>query len=70
MIPKAENTPVTVQHLQIQIRDEGLPIAVLVDGQNSAPQQPEIVWQFQRMAVGAPCQSRCEGQGYSLGLCR
>ncbi|MCM3587843.1 DUF421 domain-containing protein [Mesobacillus maritimus] len=32
VIPKAENTPVTVQHLQIPIKDEGLPIAVLVDG--------------------------------------
>jgi uncharacterized membrane protein YcaP (DUF421 family) len=32
VIPKAENTPVTVQHLQISIDDEGLPISVIVDG--------------------------------------
>ncbi|WP_421385171.1 DUF421 domain-containing protein [Bacillus salacetis] len=32
VIPKAENTPVTVQHLQISIEDEGLPISVIVDG--------------------------------------
>ncbi|MGD6831364.1 DUF421 domain-containing protein [Sutcliffiella halmapala] len=32
IIPKAENTPVTVQHLEISIDDEGLPIAVIIDG--------------------------------------
>ncbi|MET3699102.1 uncharacterized membrane protein YcaP [Bacillus oleivorans] len=32
VIPKAENTPVTVGHMNIQIEDEGLPIAVIVDG--------------------------------------
>lgn len=32
IIPKAENTPVTVQHLDISIDDEGLPIAVIIDG--------------------------------------
>ncbi|MFS0864788.1 DUF421 domain-containing protein [Fredinandcohnia sp. 179-A 10B2 NHS] len=32
IIPKPENTPVTVQHLSISIDDEGLPIAVIIDG--------------------------------------
>ncbi|MFE7062525.1 DUF421 domain-containing protein [Sutcliffiella sp. NPDC057660] len=32
IIPKAGNTPVTVQHLDISIDDEGLPIAVIIDG--------------------------------------
>lgn len=32
VIPKAEKTPVTVEHLQISIDDEGLPISVIVDG--------------------------------------
>ena len=32
VIPKAENTPVTVQHLEISIDDEGLPISVIIDG--------------------------------------
>lgn len=32
VIPKAENTPVTVKHLSINIDDEGLPISVIVDG--------------------------------------
>ncbi|MBX9975250.1 DUF421 domain-containing protein [Cytobacillus firmus] len=32
IIPKAANTPVTVEHLNISIQDEGLPIAVIVDG--------------------------------------
>jgi len=32
IIPKAENTPVIVQHLEIPIKDEGLPIAVIIDG--------------------------------------
>ncbi|TLS36961.1 DUF421 domain-containing protein [Pseudalkalibacillus caeni] len=32
VIPKAENTPVTVQHLEIPIDDEGMPIAVIIDG--------------------------------------
>lgn len=32
IIPKAENTPVTVKHLEISIDDEGLPIAVIIDG--------------------------------------
>ncbi|MFZ5965654.1 MAG: DUF421 domain-containing protein [Bacillota bacterium] len=32
IIPKVENTPVTVQHLKISINDEGLPIAVIIDG--------------------------------------
>ncbi|WP_404332053.1 DUF421 domain-containing protein [Mesobacillus maritimus] len=32
IISKAENTPVTVQHLEIPIKDEGLPIAVIIDG--------------------------------------
>jgi uncharacterized membrane protein YcaP (DUF421 family) len=32
LIPKAENTPVTVQHLEISIDDEGLPISVIIDG--------------------------------------
>ncbi|WP_417899927.1 DUF421 domain-containing protein [Bacillus haimaensis] len=32
IIPKSENTPVTVQHLEISIDDEGLPIAVIIDG--------------------------------------
>ncbi|MGM0834835.1 MAG: DUF421 domain-containing protein [Bacillota bacterium] len=32
IIPKPENTPVTVQHLEISIDDEGLPIAVIIDG--------------------------------------
>ncbi|WP_428909782.1 DUF421 domain-containing protein [Niallia sp. Krafla_26] len=32
IIPKAENTPVTVGHLQIPIEDEGLPIVVIIDG--------------------------------------
>jgi uncharacterized membrane protein YcaP (DUF421 family) len=32
VIPKAENTPVTVQHLEIPIDDEGLPISVIIDG--------------------------------------
>lgn len=32
IIPKVENTPVTVQHLEISIDDEGLPISVIIDG--------------------------------------
>ncbi|MFC7784783.1 DUF421 domain-containing protein [Rossellomorea sp. GCM10028870] len=32
IIPKVENTPVTVQHLGLKIDDEGLPISVIVDG--------------------------------------
>ncbi|HZG73019.1 MAG TPA: DUF421 domain-containing protein [Chondromyces sp.] len=32
IIPKTENTPVTVEHLKISIDDEGLPISVIVDG--------------------------------------
>jgi uncharacterized membrane protein YcaP (DUF421 family) len=32
VIPKVENTPVTIQHLNIKIDDEGLPISVIVDG--------------------------------------
>lgn len=32
IIPKPENTPVTVQHLEISIDDEGLPISVIIDG--------------------------------------
>lgn len=32
IIPKSENTPVTVQHLNISIDDEGLPITVIIDG--------------------------------------
>lgn len=32
IIPKSENTPVTVQHLEISIEDEGLPISVIIDG--------------------------------------
>ncbi|WP_349769355.1 DUF421 domain-containing protein [Bacillus sp. NTK071] len=32
IIPKVENTPVTVQHLEISIDDEGLPISVVIDG--------------------------------------
>ncbi|MFE8699877.1 DUF421 domain-containing protein [Cytobacillus sp. FJAT-54145] len=32
VIPKPENTPVTVQHLEISIDDEGLPISVIIDG--------------------------------------
>ncbi|RSK52965.1 DUF421 domain-containing protein [Bacillus canaveralius] len=32
IVPKTENTPVTVDHLNIKIEDEGLPIAVIIDG--------------------------------------
>jgi uncharacterized membrane protein YcaP (DUF421 family) len=32
IIPKTENTPVTIQHLEISIEDEGLPISVIIDG--------------------------------------
>ena len=32
IIPKVENTPVTVEHLKLKIDDEGLPISVIVDG--------------------------------------
>lgn len=32
IIPKVENTPVTVQHLEISIDDQGLPISVIIDG--------------------------------------
>lgn len=32
IIPKAENTPATVKHLQIPLDDEGLPISVIIDG--------------------------------------
>ena len=32
IIPKVENTPVTVEHLNLNIDDEGLPISVIVDG--------------------------------------
>ncbi|WP_347551199.1 DUF421 domain-containing protein [Pseudalkalibacillus hwajinpoensis] len=32
VIPKVGNTPVTVQHLEISIDDEGLPISVVIDG--------------------------------------
>ncbi|WP_079527166.1 DUF421 domain-containing protein [Halobacillus hunanensis] len=32
VIPTAANTPVTVEHMNITIQDEGLPIAVIVDG--------------------------------------
>lgn len=32
VIPKVENTPVTVQHLHISLDDQGLPIAVIIDG--------------------------------------
>jgi uncharacterized membrane protein YcaP (DUF421 family) len=32
IIPKVANTPLTVQHLEISIDDEGLPISVIVDG--------------------------------------
>ncbi|WP_102347657.1 DUF421 domain-containing protein [Bacillus sp. Marseille-P3661] len=32
IIPKPENTAVTVQHLEISIEDEGLPISVIIDG--------------------------------------
>lgn len=33
IIPKTENTPVTIQHLDISIEDEGLPISVIIDGE-------------------------------------
>ncbi|URT71277.1 DUF421 domain-containing protein [Cytobacillus firmus] len=36
IIPKVANTPVTVEHLKIPIQDEGLPIAVIVDGRIQA----------------------------------
>lgn len=36
IIPKVANTPVTVEHLKISIQDEGLPIAVIVDGRIQA----------------------------------
>ncbi|MFI8686803.1 DUF421 domain-containing protein [Rossellomorea sp. NPDC077527] len=36
VIPKVENTPVTVQHLNLNIDDEGLPISVIVDGKIQA----------------------------------
>lgn len=36
IIPKVANTPVTVEHLNISIQDEGLPIAVIVDGRIQA----------------------------------
>jgi uncharacterized membrane protein YcaP (DUF421 family) len=32
IIPKVSNTPVTIEHLNISIDDEGLPIAVIIDG--------------------------------------
>ncbi|MFC4321574.1 DUF421 domain-containing protein [Litchfieldia salsa] len=32
IIVKAENTPVTVKHLEISIDDEGFPISVIIDG--------------------------------------
>jgi uncharacterized membrane protein YcaP (DUF421 family) len=32
IITKAENTPVTVKHLEISIDDEGFPISVIIDG--------------------------------------
>lgn len=32
IIPKPENTSVTVQHLNISLDDEGLPISVIIDG--------------------------------------
>ncbi len=32
VIPKTENTPVTVEHLNLSIDDQGLPIAVIIDG--------------------------------------
>lgn len=32
VIPKAQNSPVTVEHMNIQIDDEGLPISVIIDG--------------------------------------
>lgn len=32
IIPKPENTSVTVQHLEIPIEDEGMPISVIIDG--------------------------------------
>jgi uncharacterized membrane protein YcaP (DUF421 family) len=32
IIPKVENTPVTIEHLKLKIDDEGLPISVIVDG--------------------------------------
>ncbi|MCM2603856.1 DUF421 domain-containing protein [Rossellomorea marisflavi] len=32
IIPKVENTPVTIEHLDLRIDDEGLPISVIVDG--------------------------------------
>ncbi|WP_199872935.1 DUF421 domain-containing protein [Inediibacterium massiliense] len=32
IIPKVENTPVTVEHMNISIDDEGLPISVIIDG--------------------------------------
>lgn len=32
IIPKVENTPVTIQHLNLKIDDEGLPISVIIDG--------------------------------------
>lgn len=32
IIPKAANSPVTVEHMKIPFQDEGLPISVIVDG--------------------------------------
>jgi uncharacterized membrane protein YcaP (DUF421 family) len=32
IIPKVANTPVTVEHLNISLDDEGLPIAIIIDG--------------------------------------
>ncbi len=32
ILPKVENTPITVGHMGISIKDEGLPIAVIIDG--------------------------------------
>lgn len=32
VIPKPENTPTTVEHLNVTIDDQGLPIAVIIDG--------------------------------------
>ncbi|WP_242009721.1 DUF421 domain-containing protein [Halalkalibacter nanhaiisediminis] len=32
IIPKVENTPVTVEHMDDSIGDEGLPISVIING--------------------------------------
>ncbi|WP_240675771.1 DUF421 domain-containing protein [Ammoniphilus sp. CFH 90114] len=53
VIPKSENTPVTVQHLNLDIDDDGMPISVVIDGKiqhnNLKEQKKSKQWLLEKL---------------------